>query len=44
MEPLNCVLKCWAIAFLENVGANLDDVVRSHRQEKAIKGRMMQSA
>ena len=44
MKPLNSVLKCRAINFLENVGANFDDVVRSHRQEKSVKGRMVQPA
>ena len=44
MEPLKCVLQCRSISFCENVGANLDDVVRSHRQEKPVKGRVVQPA
>ncbi len=43
MQPLNCVLKCRAIDFLENIGAYLDDVIRSHGQEEPVKGGMMQS-
>ena len=37
------MLKGRAINFLKNVGADFDDVVRSHRQEKSIKRRMVQS-
>ena len=43
MKPLNCMLKGRTIAFLENVGTNLDDSIRAHRQEESIKGRMVQS-
>ena len=43
VEPLNCMLKRWAVDFLENVTANLDYVVWSYRQEESIEGRMMQS-
>ena len=43
VDPLNSVLKCRAIDFFQNVGANLDDMVRSHCQEKPIEGRMVQS-
>ena len=42
MESLNCVLKGGAIDFHKNVGADLDDVVRSDRQEEPIKGRVVQ--
>lgn len=43
VKPLDCVLKGRSIGFLQNIGANLNDVVRSHSQEEAIKGRVMQS-
>ena len=43
MKSLNRVLQCRAIAFLENIGTNFDDSIRSHRKEESIKGRMMQT-
>ena len=44
MQPLNGMPQCWTINLFENVGANLDDVVRAHSQEESIEGRVVQPA
>ena len=44
MQSLDGMPKCWTINLLENVGANLDDVVRAHSQEESIEGRVVQPA
>ena len=44
MQPLNGMPECWTVNFFKNVGANLDDVVRAHSQEKSIEGRVVQPA
>jgi len=44
VKSLNRVLERRAIAFFENVVADLDDSIWSHGKEESIKGRMVQSA
>ena len=41
MEPLDCMLESRAISFFEDVVTDLDDVVRAHRQEESVEGRMV---
>ncbi len=44
MKPLNRVLKGRPIGLLQNVGPDLNNVVRPHSQEEPIEGRVVQSA
>ena len=44
MQRLNSIYKCWPVAFLENVGSDLDHVVRTDADEVAVKGSVMQLA